>query len=186
MGVAGASGATRGHGAEVAQAAAHHIDVGDHKVGAGFAEREGEGLRAGERAAGGTRHHDRGWCAVAPVVAVVGDEVDSVVGIRAVGVGVARRVAEGAAGHVDAARALPARCRGEGGAVGAGVELGPARQCAAADLHVCGQEVAGGLRQHKGDAGRLARSERGFVGGDGNGGCRGVGRGRVGAGVVVQ
>ena len=186
LGVAGASRAAGGHGREVAQAAAHHIHIGLAKGGAGFTECEGECLCAGERATAHACDHDGGRGGVGLVVAVVGDEVDRVVGVCTISIGVQCRITECVVGHVHAARTLAAGCGGEGGGVLGRTHLHPVGECAATGLHIALHKVAGGLGQHKAQLRRLAGRECGFVGRDRDGGGGGVGCGRVGAGVVGQ
>ena len=197
LGVAGARRPAGGHRGEVAERAACDGDVAHVKVHRGFGQGEGDGFvgAAGQRGACmGAGHDDGGRCGVGGD-GVVG-EADLVVGLqrgagrRRVHVGVlvvvARCVAEHAGLDADGGRACGVGCGGEGSGVDTWADLAPIAKGATADVHIALHEVGAGLRQREGDRGGLACAEGALVDGDRDGRRRGVGRERVGGGVVAQ
>ena len=169
---------------EVAQDAAGHRHIAHHKAAAwGFAELEADERRLptaqGAHVAADAECGPHG-----------GDgEGHAVVGVVAIGIGIAGRVRKRATGHADATGCAAVGFGGEGGGVDRSI-AGKVAQRAAAGHHIGCGEVAGRLAQGEGDGGRVASAQRsacGHVAGDGHGGTHRVDRDgqRIAGGSVV-
>ena len=175
--VAAAGAAAGGHRREVAERAAHHVNVGQREGAGVLAEREGDGLCSarGQVGAARTRHHDRGRRGVGRRVGaglgVVGN-AHLVVGLVAaaadvgVGVGIARVVRELARHHANGGRTAGVGTGREGGRVvrvararrATGGHRGEVREHAAHHINVAQPKAGARLAEREGE--RLAAGER--------------------------